>query len=792
VNPKSSLELRFSAAAQCHRAGRLAEAERLYRQIIAVDRRHFQSFYFLGMLMSQLGRGDAVDLLRQAARLKPDFAEVHNDLGTVLLAKGSVADAVAAFRRAVELKPSMVIARQNLGNALRESGDLDGAIVQFERALVSQPGNAGTHVLLGNALARRGDREAAAEHYRRALRLDPKLAVAHYSLAALSAELGRLDDAAAGYRRAIALAPNFADAHNNLAGILKELGDLDGAVAHLRRALVLQPSAAGISNNLGNMLSLVGKVDEAIAAYRRAIDLDQGFASAHYNLGLALESRSRLDFTAAAAAFARASAVDPSRLDAKLALGIAELPILYDDEAMIRERRAAYAGHLAGIRAEVEREPRLLARIADAARAQYPFFLPYQGGNDRELQSVYGGLVCRAMAGRYPRAPLPRAPQPGERVRVGFVSGFFNRHTVWKLLTKGWMGQLDRGRFEVLGYHTGPDRDAETEAAAALCDRFVQGQRSIDRWRDVILADAPHVLVYPDIGMDLTAVQLAAQRLARIQCVAWGHPETTGFPTVDYFLSSELMEPQDGEAHYSERLVRLPNLSIYYEPLAVGDVGLTRAELGLRDSAILFWSAQTLTKYLPQYDQVFPRIAQAVPDCQFVFVAYPGAAHVTERFRDRLAASFASFGLAAAAHCAFLPRLSPERFVAAAGLADIGLDTIGWSGGNSTLEALARDLPIVTLPGPLMRGRHTAAILQRIGVGETIAATLDDYVRLAVELARDPDRRRRLAATIAERRHLLYRDRACIAALEDFLDRAVRLPDSTPAGCRSPAAEPVA
>jgi protein O-GlcNAc transferase len=774
VNPKTPFEVRFSAAVQYHRSGRLLEAERLYRQIIALDRHHFDSFYFLGMLASQLGRNDAVDLLRQAAKLKPGFAEVHNDLGTVLFARGDLGEALASFQRAVELKPTLVAARQNLGNGLKEAGRLDDAIAQYKRALAIQPGNAGTHVLLGSALQSGARLDEATDHYRRALRIDPKLTIAHYSLGTAYAQQGKLGDAVGSYQRAIALAPDFADAHNNLAGVLKDLGKGEAALFHLNRALALQPNSAGIYNNLGNMLSLVGKVDEAVTAYRRAIVLNPGFATAHYNLGLAMQSRTKLDLKAAAAAFEQVLQIDPARLEAKLGLCIVQLPVLYDNEEMVLRCRARYSELLNELCTKAERTPALLGRIADATRTQYPFFLPYQGYNDRDLQSSYGRIVCQAMADRYPGSPLATAPRPDERVRVGFVSGFFYQHTVWKLLTKGWLSQLDRQRFQVFGYHTGSETDSETDAAPALCARFVKGPLTLDQWRATILADAPHVLIYPDVGMDLTSVQLAAQRLAPIQCAAWGHPETTGFPTIDHFLSSELMEPAEADAHYTERLVRLPNLSIHYEPLDVEEVTLDRSELGLRPAATVFWSAQTLMKYLPQYDQVLPRIARQLADCQFVFIEYPGAAHVTEQFKRRLEASFASFGMQSAEHCVFLPRLEPARFVAAAGLCDVGLDTIGWSGGNTTLEALLHDLPIVTLTGPLMRGRHATAILRMMGVVDTIAETIDDYVSCAVSLGKDAARRLALRSRIAENKHRLYRDRACIRALEEFLDRTAR------------------
>ena len=147
-------------------------------------------------------------------------------------------------------------------------------------------------------------------------------------------------------------------------------------------------------------------------------------------------------------------------------------------------------------------------------------------------------------------------------MRVGIVSGFFRQHSNWKLPIKGWLSQLDRQRFRAFGYHTGNQEDGETKVAASFCDRFVQSPLPLDRWRQEILADAPHVLIYPEVGMHPISAQLAAQRLAPVQCNSWGHPDTSGYPTLDYYLSSELMEPSDGQSHYTERLVRLPNLSI--------------------------------------------------------------------------------------------------------------------------------------------------------------------------------------------------------------------------------------
>jgi protein O-GlcNAc transferase len=761
----------FSVAVRQFRAGRLAEAERLCRQICAAEPSHAASFHLLGVVADQLGRKDAAELIARAVALAPDSAEMHNDLGVVLAAHGRLTEAVANFTRAIEINPRYIEARTNLGMALAREGRSTEANAAFEAALAIDPNAVMAHFHFANVLRAQRRLDDAAAHYRRAVAIDQNFAVAHYNLAVTAKDLGRLDQAVAHYRRALALQPNSAEGHNNLGLALKELGRIEEAAAHCRQALALRPDFAGAHNNLANALRDLGRHDEAAVHYDRACTLAPDFAPGHYNRGLLYRKLSRID--EAAACFERAVAAAPEFVEARFALCMAQLPIVYSNEAEIPRRRALYESHLQALHDDVARAARP-GTLADMLGAHQPFYLAYQGECDRDLQGIYGSMLCRIMADRYSPAPMPRAPAPAEPVRVGFVSGFFRHHSNWKIPIKGWLSQLDRRQFQIFGYHTGVDLDAETEVAAASCERFVQGPLSTDDWRAAILQDAPHIMIYPEIGMDPMSARLAAQRLAPVQCVSWGHPDTSGFPTLDYYLGSDLMEPPEADDHYTEKLVCLPNLSIHYEPPAPMPVSLSRPDFGLRPEAIVFSCGQAVYKYLPQFDDVFPRIAREVGDCQFAFIAFPGAPHVTAVLQARLERAFADHGLDAANFCVVLPRLDARHFAGAIGLCDIVLDSIGWSGCNSTLESLAHDLPIVTLPGPLMRGRHTAAILRMMDVTDTVAATCDDYVSIAVRLARDKSLRAAVKSKIARNKHRVYADTACIAALEEFLNRVAR------------------
>jgi protein O-GlcNAc transferase len=737
MNAGGRSEQTLAAAMAHHRAGRLVDAERLYRLICDADPNNARAFHLLGVAAHQLRRPDAASLVGRAVTLDPDFAEAHNDRGVILAANGLFADALSCFEKAVALNPGYSDARNNLGRGLRSLGRFEEAVAQFELVLKSTPDSP----------------------------------VAHFNLASALELAGRNPDAEKHYRSAISLRPDFVDAHLHLAALLQGIDRLPEALAHAERSVTLRPDSAGARNNLGNILRTMGRRDDAIAQYETAIRIDPDSFMAHYNCGVALRGETRI--AEARAHFARAFALKPDFLEAELALCMAELPALYEHESEIAERRGAYASRLARLRADVE-SARTPAVLADAIGSHQPFYLPYQGCDDRELQTLYGSLVCKIMAARYPAPVLPKPPAPQEPIRLGIVSGFFRQHSNWKIPIKGWLKMLDRDRFHVSGYYTSTDRDGETDAAEAICARFVQAPKSLDAWRRTILDDAPHVLIFPEIGMDKVSAQLAAQRLAAVQCASWGHPVTTGFPTIDYFISSDLMEGAGAAAHYSERLIRLPDLSIYYEPSDVPPVGIDRAQLGLRDNAVVYWCCQSLPKYLPQFDEVFARIAAEVPDCQFSFIEFGGGRGVTAMFRARLDRAFEAVGLNAGDHCVFLSRLAPDRFVAAIGQCDVVLDSIGWSGCNSILESLVHNLPIVTFAGEMMRGRHTAAILELMGIGETTARTIDEYVSIAGLLGRNAAKRTELSAQIENNKHRVYRDRDCIVALEAFLDGAVR------------------
>lgn len=654
---------------------------------------------------------------------------------------------------------------QELNNALQNLAELS----QEERAKYATWSNE-----LGTNHKNTGDLSTAVTYYQQAITIKPDLVEAHFNLGDVLQRQGQLDLALKAYRQAVTINPNYAPAHNNIGNILRHKGKLRQAIEAYQKALEIEPDLPLIHNNLGNAFLDLDELEAAVKCYQHALKLNPSVPHYHYNLGNALKSQGKLE--AAIESYEQTLKLQPDVTHAKFGILLSQLPIIYTSVDEISMRRNNYQKCLQDLAHYYQiANPEELAKAADAVGAFQPFYLTYQGLNDRDLQRIYGEMICQIMANRYPQwtqpIPLPQI-EANQKIRVGFVSGFFSRHSNWKIPIKGWVENLDRSEFELFGYHTSPRQDPETVIAAKAFDKFTQGPLSQQQWCELIRQDQLHILIFPEFGMDPTTIRLGCLRLAPIQMTSWGHPETSGLPTIDYYLSSELMEAEKAQECYTEKLIQLPNLSIHYTPLEIKPEARTKNDIGIAEDEIMFWCCQSLYKYLPQHDHVFPRIAKDLSNSKFVFIKHLSE-RITEIFQQRLSNAFAEFGLSYQDHCIFLSHMKVNRFAGTAAIADVFLDSIGWSGCNSTLESVAHNVPVVTLPGDLMRGRHSLAILKMMGIEETIAASKEEYVQIAIRLGKDALYRQYISQQIADNKHKLYNDLKPVRALEEVFFQVV-------------------
>jgi predicted O-linked N-acetylglucosamine transferase (SPINDLY family) len=583
-------------------------------------------------------------------------------------------------------------------------------------------------------------------------------------------QAGRLRQAEAIYRNVLQAQPNHPDALHLLGMVAHQIGNNEAAIALISKAIRANAFAPAYYSNIGGAYLALKRYDEAHASYRKALSLKPDFAEVHNNLGMVFRELGKDN--KALASFRKAVSLKPDYAEARWAVTMAQLPAICTPESTPDKCRSGFSRELG----KLERwlKTNRVLQPSKLVGSQQPFFLAYQEKNNRELLSRYGTLCARLIADWQKAQRLaPRKNAGGGKIRVGIVSAHIQDHSVWNALVKGWFQNLDRNRFELLVFHVGEKHDAETARVQAQATFFAQGKKDIRQWAEIILEQQPDVLIYPEIGMDPTTVRLASLRLAPVQAASWGHPETTGLPTMDYYLSAEDLEPPNAQNNYTEQLVLLPHLGCSYAQLPVAGSEPDFGKTGIKPDLPVFLCPGTPFKYAPEHDRIFVEIAQKTGPCQFVFFNHHIPVY-SAKLRRRLQTAFSKAGMNVNTYVLFIPWLDRPDFYSLMKRADVFLDTIGFSGFNTIMQAVECGLPFVTREGRFMRGRLASGILRRMDLPELITHNEDDYIELATKLAMSPQYREDVQRRILEKRPALFDDPAPVRALEDFLTRVTK------------------
>jgi predicted O-linked N-acetylglucosamine transferase (SPINDLY family) len=655
---------------------------------------------------------------------------------------------VAAARGESAALPLIV----NAGIRLRRP---DPAIAALRRIRASAPPSASSdhrlaalHNLRGGQ--RRGhDESAALVDFRAALALQPDLGTASYNLALCLRALGRGDEALAQIEAHLLLHPQDADARlEALAWSAPWPAEANAHHwSHLRDA-----REVGDAPRLARIAARHGQIEIVTATLERLPEeLRAGVALAASD---ALRERGEVESARDAANIACAASHDGLRSPGLRALFAAHLslpPIMRSAEAIASDR-----ARLAQALQQLDERwtPSWLAR-REATLEQLAwsnFHLAYHGENDRALQRAYAALLERAAASFFPAlaAPAPR----GAGRRVGLLSSCWRDCTAGAYFG-GWIGWLRDAGFDVRLYQLGPQRDAVTERLAARASEFVFHDGSLLELAERVRGDRLDLLLYPEIGMDARLLPLAALRLAARQAVAWGHPVTTGLSTFDAYFSCASMETSDAACHYVEPLLTLPGLGVDYARPAAPPPR-SRAALGLPETGALVLIPQSLFKLHPDNDAVHARLAALVRDARLVL--FDGENALWRRqWLARVRPVFAAHGVDVDAHVHWVPLGSRQRFLQINRACDLMLDSLRWSGGNTSLDAIESGLPLLTCPGESMRSRQSLAMLRALQLDASQSfADAGALADGAAALLREPDRRAAAAARTAQRRDSLF------------------------------------
>jgi protein O-GlcNAc transferase len=856
--PPSPLDI----AMEHHRAGRLEQAEALYRKLDGKA----EALHLLGLLYQQSGRhADAIEVLGRALdkepgrapcyfaldasyralnllpalqasyerllQLQPDHPEAHLQLGHALRDGGRLPDALGSYLAVLALQPEHAEAYSNLGDTLKLMGNLDEAQVcyvkaleiqprfaevhnnlgslyqqqeqwalsaeHFEAALALQPALAASHYNLGVTRQAQGEPEAALACYRRALELQPRLVQAYNNMGIALSELGQTDQAIAAYQAALAQAPDFAEALNNLGGALLEQGHIGDAIDCFQHAVTARPAYAEAYCNLGVAYKADFRLEEALVCFENAVHLKPEFAdpyamlaltnadlqrhvqalawcektlamwpdspAAHFNLGVAFANMDRT--REAIASFEQAITRKPAFADAWNNLGVAfkeegrfdEAVAAFEQAIALREGFAEAYNNL-GSALKDQGKPDASRQMYEQAIALAPNYVAAHNNLLLSMQYAAGitqqqlfELHLRFAAQFEPAlAPQRFSHTPGreraKRLKIGYVSPDFRRHAV-AFFIEPILARHDKTKVEVYCYYSHVINDEFTARIRADADHWIACRSMSDQQlAERIHADGIDILV--DLAGHTSGNRLLAfaRKPAPVQLTYIGYPSTTGLSSMDYRLTDAWAEPPGQSEHVNvETLWRLPEVFCCYvaHPASPAVIDHPPCE---DNGHITFGCFNNYAKVSDATIVLWAAILQQVPDARLMLeilgLDNPG-------MRDEVQARFARLGIA------------PERLVLIANARknqfvlynriDIALDPFPCNGGTTSFDTLWMGVPFVTLAGSNFISRLGVTILHNGGLDELIGEDEAAYVRIAVDLARDPARLRRLRTGLRER-----------------------------------------
>jgi predicted O-linked N-acetylglucosamine transferase (SPINDLY family) len=735
----------------------------MYRQVLSQDPANSDSLHLLGLIAYQTQCCDAaVDYIRRAIRVNNRVPMYHHNLGLALQGCNKQEEAITCFRRALVLDPRFTEAEVILGKMLHARKEISEAEDHYRRALTLDPKCPEAHDNLGRLLSERGQLEQAQACHNHALALRPDFAEAHGNLGNVLQKQGKLVEALACYQRALAINPSLPELHINLGNLLVLQGRPSEAIEHYRHALKLWPDSAPTHNGLGTALHDLGRDMEAITHFQRALMLDPQFIDAYCNLGDVMQEQGRID--EAASYYRQALEIEPADgLRFKLAT---LLPVIPDSVEEILDRRHAFEHAIAVLARD---GVRLSDPVKEVGRPN--FYLTYHGLNNCNLLVQIARLyetACPTLLWEAPHCRIhTRRPGP---VRVGFISKYLHRHSIGKT-TRGLVKHLSRDSFRVYALCVPPARDDDIASfIRSHTDEYIELPATLEAARQRIAELELDVLFYQDIGMEPFTYFLAFARLAPVQCVSFGHPDTTGIRNIDYFISNDLFEIEDAQGHYSEKLVLLHDLgtlAYYYWP-HIPEPLKDREAFGLPAEAHLYICPQTLFKFHPDFDSTLGDILRADPNGVLILIEGKFR-HWSELLRQRFARTLPDV----LNRILWLPSLKGDDFINLIAICDVMLDTPHFNGMNSSLEAFAVGTPVVTQPMALQRSRHTFGMYKKMDIHDCVAGSLEEYVKIAVQIGTDPRYRQSLRERIRAANAVLYEDSWVVQEFERFFTEAV-------------------
>ena len=644
-----------------------------------------------------------------------------------------------------------------------QSGNFQAAEAGYRQVLAFEPENPMAIYGLSLLHFQSGRYTTAEDLIRKVIELVPDDAQPQITLGTIKNAQGDTDAAIESYTSALKIMPANPDVLNIIGSCYRNKCDYSTAIDYFERVVSISPASHITWTNLGDTLWKTEQFEKATDAFRRVTELMPGNADAWNNLGKALQEQDY--YEEALECFGKA--VDISHAPGDIIRLKTTLPIITESVELIDALRAKLDRNLELL---IESKPVLNDPLREIDKTN--FIMAYHGHNDREFQMKFARLyanACPDLVSTATHCTGPYTRSPDGKIRIGFISRFFKNYSISRS-SKGIIEHLSRDLFHVIVIFPDPPQDEMGNLIKGLADEAVILPRGLENSRKFLADMGLDILFYQDIGMDVFTYFLAFSRLAPVQCTSFGHPVTSGIPALDYYITTEDWEPEDGDRHYSEKLLRLRGVSsvAFYDKYYPPDPLQPREHFGLNDNVNIYICPQTLFKFHPEFDAYIQAILQKDPDGRLVLVSGKHR-HWQEKLYQRFTRSIPDV----ADRISFQPKLHSTEFRNLIAISNVMLDTIHFCGFNTSLDAFAAGTPVVTQPGKYMRSRHTASFYYKMGISDCTASTMEEYVDIAHRLGTDATYREEISRKIGKSSEAIWGEWEVVREFERIFTEAV-------------------
>ena len=552
----------------------------------------------------------------------------------------------------------------------------------------------------------------------------------HLNLDNVHREQGESDKAVDCYQQTLSLNPDYIDAHNNIGDLFIEQEKLLEAGNHLQEALALNPKHGETHYNFGKLREAQGQMDNALACWKRALELMKpDDARSYLKVGYMLKKRDR--FTEAMNHFRQALALEPKLFDAHT-----NLANVLRDKGMINEAITHYKRALEIKPVSVMAHHSLLWALNYSSHDQATIFSEHQRFNEQYALPLAASI-----------SPHLNAPEPQRRLKIGYVSGDFRRHSVAYFISE-ILAHHNHEQFEIVCYYNDRKVDKMTRQLQEYADNWVDCiDLSDEKLADKIRADQIDILVDLAGHTDGNRLLVFAMKPAPVQVSYLGYPNTTGLTAIDYRVTDNYADPK-GIADYLNSEVSIRTANSYFCFCPNNDCPDVNPLPFFQKNYITFGSFNNYAKINSTILSIWTEILCQVPDSKLMIKT---KVMNDQAVRQELENKLAHFGIEAERLILLGPIPSLKEALQAYHQVDIGLDPSPFNGATTTCEALWMGVPVVTLVGETHSSRMGLSILSTLGLTELIAYTPEQYVELCVKLASDTDYLQQLRASMRER-----------------------------------------